>query len=143
MNRCPKVFMCPQVFLLFRGVAVPTGGLNGSFGSVASRIHRQARACYGHAVLVATWVVPFGKFTSSGAAGGTNRGQGKLRGKGKGARGGTVGPQKIATSKGKPTTSTLEVTYHDHPQSTLIGSHVIFLTTCMKELKGIFQIYQS
>ena len=51
--------------------------------------------------------------------------------------------QKIATSKGKPTTSTLEVTYHDHPQSTLIGSHVIFLTTCMKELKGNFQIYQS
>ncbi|XP_046637474.1 uncharacterized protein LOC124315774 [Daphnia pulicaria] len=28
-----------------------------------------------------------------------------------------------------------DITYHDYPTSTLLGSHVVFLTTCLKDLK--------
>jgi hypothetical protein len=31
-----------------------------------------------------------------------------------------------------------DMTYHDYPTSTLLGSHVVFLTTCLKDLKGKF-----
>ncbi|XP_046637023.1 uncharacterized protein LOC124315387 isoform X4 [Daphnia pulicaria] len=32
-------------------------------------------------------------------------------------------------------TSKQDITYHDYPTSTLLGSHVVFLTTCLKDLK--------
>jgi hypothetical protein len=32
-----------------------------------------------------------------------------------------------------------DITYHDYPTSTLVGSHVVFLTTCLKDLKGKYQ----
>lgn len=36
-------------------------------------------------------------------------------------------------------TSKHDMTYHDYPTSTLLGSHVVFLTTCLKDLKGKFR----
>ena len=35
-------------------------------------------------------------------------------------------------------TSKHEMTYYDYPTSTLLESHVVFLSTCMKDLKGKF-----
>jgi hypothetical protein len=37
-------------------------------------------------------------------------------------------------------TSKHDITYHDYPTSTLLGSHVVFLTTCLKDLKGKLEL---